>query len=139
MHCIIGPVARESNAFGGRRPSEDGVACGPEGGLEARQWNWGSAGAIAQEAEGGPDSGPPETLSQSRSIDKNEVPATAGVVPSLLSSCFVSFAICSQKRHSSQWIQLPVVRGSLGAAPAKALRLHRENRRGAILPVDLEG
>jgi hypothetical protein len=32
-------------AFGGRRPSENGVACGPEGGLEARQRNWGSAGA----------------------------------------------------------------------------------------------
>jgi len=62
MHCIIRPLARESSAFGGHRPSEDGVACGSEGGLEARRRNWGSAGAIAKEAEGGPDSGPPETL-----------------------------------------------------------------------------
>jgi hypothetical protein len=63
VHCVLRALARESLAFGGRRPSEDGGGMRARGGLEARQRNWGSAGANAKEAEGGPDSGPPETLS----------------------------------------------------------------------------
>jgi hypothetical protein len=34
VHCVLCTLARESIAFGGRRPSEDGAARGPEGVLK---------------------------------------------------------------------------------------------------------
>jgi len=62
MHCIFRRLARESLAFGGGCPAKTAWHAGPEGGLEARQWNWGSAGASAKKAAGGSESEPPETL-----------------------------------------------------------------------------